>query len=124
MLEVLRQQDLDGVLATVVRYYGGVKLGAGGLLRAYTDAVAQALHGAHKVPIVVLRTLRCALPYPLEGMLRRALEAAGAELLQVEHGAEVMVAFRLPEPAVQPLLARLQEAGQGRIVWHDPLPEG
>ena len=43
MLEVLRRQELEGVLATVVRYFGGVKLGAGGLVRAYTDAVAQAL---------------------------------------------------------------------------------
>ena len=43
MLDVLRHQDLEGVLATVVRYFGGVKLGAGGLVRAYTDAVAQAL---------------------------------------------------------------------------------
>ena len=43
MLEVLRHQDLEGVLATVVRHFGGVKLGAGGLVRAYTDAVAQAL---------------------------------------------------------------------------------
>ncbi|MEY2893092.1 MAG: hypothetical protein RJA98_3000 [Pseudomonadota bacterium] len=40
MLEVLRHQDLEGVLATVVRYYGGVQLGAGGLVRAYTDSVA------------------------------------------------------------------------------------
>ena len=43
MLEVLRRQDLEGVLATVVRYFGGIKLGAGGLVRAYTDAIAQAL---------------------------------------------------------------------------------
>jgi uncharacterized YigZ family protein len=43
MLEVLRHQDMEGVLATVVRYYGGIQLGAGGLVRAYTDAVAQAL---------------------------------------------------------------------------------
>ena len=50
MLEVLRHQDLDGVLATVVRYFGGIKLGAGGLLRAYTEAVAQALRGFRQGP--------------------------------------------------------------------------
>ena len=43
MLDVLRHQGLDGVLATAVRYWGGVKLGAGGLVRAYTDCIAQAL---------------------------------------------------------------------------------
>ena len=62
MLDVLRHQDLEGVLATVLRYFGGVKLGAGGLVRAYTDAVAQALLQAEKVPIVRLATLRCVVP--------------------------------------------------------------
>lgn len=51
---------MEGVLATVVRYYGGVNLGAGGLVRAYTDCIAQALLGAEKTPIVRLGTLRCA----------------------------------------------------------------
>ena len=48
MLEVLRHHDLEGVLATVVRYFGGIKLGAGGLVRAYTDCVAQAMLKAEK----------------------------------------------------------------------------
>jgi putative IMPACT (imprinted ancient) family translation regulator len=67
MLDVLRHQDLEGVLATVVRYFGGVKLGAGGLVRAYTDSVAQALLKAEKIAIIRHALLRCAAPYPLEG---------------------------------------------------------
>jgi len=66
MLEVLRHQNLEGVLATVVRYYGGINLGAGGLVRAYTDAVAQALKGAAKVELIPLKTLACRVPYALE----------------------------------------------------------
>src|SRR6185369_4681599 len=83
MLEVLRRQDLEGVLATVVRYFGGVKLGAGGLLRAYTDAVAQALLTAEKIPLRKMLTLHCTVPYALEGMLRRELQQAGALLGEV-----------------------------------------
>lgn len=117
MLDVLRHQDLEGVLATVVRYFGGIKLGAGGLVRAYTDAVAQALLHAEKVPIVCLTTLRCTVPYALEGLLRRELDAAGADLLAVTHGQAVELSFSLPEDAAVDLRARLAEAGQGRIVW-------
>ena len=117
MLDVLRHQDLEGVLATVVRYFGGVKLGAGGLVRAYTDAVAQALLQAEKVPIVRLATLRCAVPYALEGLLRRELELAGASLLQVAHDQDVVLEFSLPEDAAAALQVRLGEAGQGRIAW-------
>ena len=120
MLDVLRHQDLEGVRATVVRYFGGVKLGAGGLVRAYTDAVAQALLQAEKVPIVRLATLRCAVPYALEDLLRRELDAAGASLLTVTHGEGVALCFSLPEDAAAALQARLGEAGQGRIMWLPP----
>src|SRR5690349_16460634 len=80
MLEVLRHQQLEGVLATVVRYFGGVKLGAGGLVRAYTDAVAQALVDAPLQPRVLQRTLRCAVPYDAEGAVRRKIAAASASV--------------------------------------------
>ncbi len=124
MLDVLRHQDLEGVLATVVRHFGGVKLGAGGLVRAYTDAVAQALLGADKVPIRRLKLLRCVLPYALEGLLRREIDAAGATLLQVSHGALVDAQFSLAETDAVALRARLDEAGQGRLGWIEPAGEG
>jgi len=117
MLEVLRHQDLEGVLATVVRYYGGIQLGAGGLVRAYTDCVAQALKNATKVLIVKSKTLHCAVPYALEGMLRREIEAAGGALLNVQHGGAVEFAFSLAATAADALVAQLNEAGQGRIAW-------
>ena len=117
MLDVLRHQDLEGVLATVVRYYGGVKLGAGGLVRAYTDCIAQALKTAVKIPNVKARILRCSIPYALEGFLRREVDAAGGVLLGVEHGEQVTCAFSLAETAADALIAQLNEAGQGRLIW-------
>ena len=119
MLEVLRHQDLDGVLATVVRYFGGVKLGAGGLVRAYGDAVAQALKDAPRVQRVALRELVCALPYALEGVARRQIEAAGAELLDVSHHSLVTLRFRLAADAAAALQAALTEATAGRAGWLD-----
>jgi uncharacterized YigZ family protein len=117
MLEVLRHQDLEGVLATVVRYYGGTPLGAGGLVRAYTDSVAQALQQAHKVPVQRWRELRCILPYALEGWLRRELDAHGASLIDALHGNGVTVSLRVPEARAGALVARINDAGQGRAIW-------
>jgi len=119
MLEVLRRQDLEGVLATVVRYFGGVKLGAGGLVRAYTDAIAQALLAAHKVPLHKTVTLRCSVPYSLEGMVRRELQAAGAGLGRVHHGDTVEFEFTVVETSLTGLTARLNESGQGALRWLD-----
>jgi putative IMPACT (imprinted ancient) family translation regulator len=117
MLDVLRHQELEGVLATVVRYFGGVKLGAGGLVRAYTDTVAQALLQAEKIPLQRQSTLRCSVPYPLEGLLRREIEAAGAQLLDVSHGTLVELHLRLPQPQAEGFVARVNDLGHGRVAW-------
>ena len=117
MLEVLRRQDLEGVLATVVRYFGGVKLGAGGLVRAYTDAVARALLAAHKVPLQKTLTLRCTVPYAMEGMVRRELQLADAALGEVKHGDAVEFEFAVTDADAPALVARLNEAGQGVLRW-------
>ncbi|KAA9144650.1 YigZ family protein [Microbacterium lushaniae] len=117
MLDVLRHQELEGVLATVVRYFGGVKLGAGGLVRAYTDAVAQALLGAEQVPLIRMQTLCVQVPYAFEGMLRRELAAHDAVLEGVRHGAEVEIALQVPADRAGALVARIDDVCQGRAVW-------
>ncbi|MEY4979523.1 MAG: hypothetical protein RLZZ352_1793 [Pseudomonadota bacterium] len=117
MLEVLRHQGLDGVLASVVRYYGGTPLGAGGLVRAYTDSVAQALLHADKRPQVRQQNLHCTLPYALEGWLRRELPAHSASLLSAVHGAGVTVQVQVPAHLAAALQQRINDAGQGGIVW-------
>jgi len=117
MLEVLRHHDLDGVLATVVRYFGGIKLGAGGLVRAYTDAVAQAVAVAEKVERIEKVTVVCEMDYALEGRVRYVLEQQGIELLGVEHGAGVVMRLRVPVPDVDALEKQLMDMSQGSISW-------
>ena len=120
MLEVLRHQDLQGVMASVVRYFGGTKLGAGGLLRAYTDAVAQALLSVDKMELIAKVQLSCSVPYALEGMVRHELALAQAQLMHVSHGSVVSLSMELPQTAMPALVARLNEAGMGRLAWIEP----
>ncbi|MGL4668278.1 MAG: IMPACT family protein [Saezia sp.] len=117
MLEVLRHHDLDGVLATVVRYFGGIKLGAGGLVRAYTDAVAQAVAIAEKVERIEKVTIICEMDYALEGRVRYVLEQQGIELLGVEHEAGVVMRFRVPVSEQEALQTQLRDMSQGTIIW-------
>jgi putative IMPACT (imprinted ancient) family translation regulator len=106
-------------MASVVRYFGGVKLGAGGLVRAYTDAVAQALLTAEKIPLIKQAQLACSVPYALEGLVRREVEQAQAHLLEVAHGSVVSLRFVLPETQAAALMSRLSESGRGQLVWLD-----
>jgi uncharacterized YigZ family protein len=117
MLEVLRHQNLDGVLATVVRYFGGVKLGAGGLVRAYTDAVAQALLQANKVPIISKVQCTCLVPYDMEGWLRRHAQLDGVKILHVTHDSLVQFVFELPQNQANAWQKALSDTGQGKLVW-------
>ncbi|HYP82827.1 YigZ family protein [Variovorax sp.] len=119
MLDVLRHRELDGVLATVVRYFGGVKLGAGGLVRAYTEAVSRALADAPVIQRVPRSILECALPYALEGAARRELAACGADLQDVRHQADVHLRFEVDAAIASALMQRLQDLSQGRVKWHE-----
>jgi uncharacterized YigZ family protein len=117
MLEVLRHQHLEGVLATVVRYYGGINLGAGGLVRAYTDAVAQALKSATKVTLVPLKMMACRIPYPLEGLFRNRITQEGITILTIERGMDLRILVQGPKDQLAQVVTTLTNESQGRIEW-------
>jgi len=119
ILEVLRHHDLDGVLGAVVRYYGGVKLGAGGLVRAYTDAIASALLDAERVARIRYTRLAIELGYPDEARVRRWMEQAGYELVDSAYGMTVKLVIKLPETAVGNARAELFDLTQGRSGFPD-----
>lgn len=116
ILEVLRHHDLDGVLAAVVRYYGGVKLGAGGLVRAYTDAIAAALKDAARVERIAYATLTLDVDYADEPRVRRWLDAAGdgCALVDTQYGALARLVIRLPATQRESAIATLRDATHGR----------
>lgn len=91
MLEVLRGRDLTDVLAVVTRYFGGVKLGAGGLVRAYGAAVAAAVDAAGTVALARWPRLTVRVDYGLAGSLEGLLRLReDVRLVEVAFGAEVV----------------------------------
>lgn len=122
ILEVLRHHELDGVLAAVVRYYGGIKLGAGGLVRAYTDAIAAALKHAERVERIAYADLLVQVDYADEARVRRWVEQSGFALAGTEHAAAVTLTIRLPANACVPALAALRDTTHGRAVFPEDAP--
>jgi uncharacterized YigZ family protein len=117
ILEVLRHHDLDGVLAAVVRYYGGVKLGAGGLVRAYTDAIATALQDAPRVERIALASLTVEVGYPEEARVRRWIEQENHTLAQSAYGMGVVLTIRMPATVVDAAREALRDVTQGRAIF-------
>ena len=117
ILEVLRHHDLDGVLAAVVRYYGGVKLGAGGLVRAYTDAIASALQLAERVERIAQAHLIVETNYPDEARVRRWMEQESVELIESRYGLSVQLSLRMPATMVDAARVALRDLTQGRATF-------
>ena len=120
MLDVLRHQGLDGVLATAVRYWGGVKLGAGGLVRAYTDAIAGALKDAARIERIAYATLTVQVDYADEPRVRRWIEQmadAGCTLADTAYGALATLVIRLPAAMRDTAEAALRDATHGRAAY-------
>jgi uncharacterized YigZ family protein len=114
ILEVLRHHELDGVLAAVVRYYGGIKLGAGGLVRAYADSIAAALRLAERVERVPQAVLTVEVDYADEARIRRWLDDAGFALIGSQYGESVKLTIRLPHTACAGARPVLRDLTQGR----------
>ena len=114
ILEVLRHHDLDGVLGAVVRYYGGIKLGAGGLVRAYTDSIATALKHAQRIERVSHVELTMEIDYADEARVRRWLEHEDYMLVDSGHGTVVKLVIRLPSAEVDLASDALRNLTHGR----------
>ncbi len=94
ILEVLRRRDLTDVVAIVTRYFGGVLLGAGGLIRAYGGAVSAAVDHLGVVERRPLHVMQLRLPHADAGRVENVLRASGYPLLSVDYEPD-SVAFTL-----------------------------
>lgn len=89
MLEVLRGSGLSDICAVVVRYFGGIKLGTGGLVRAYTDAVATTLPQVPAVTRKKLELWQVKLQHGEAGKIEAELRAAGYPIIDVAYESQV-----------------------------------
>ncbi|MFL0579412.1 IMPACT family protein [Dietzia sp. 179-F 9C3 NHS] len=115
MLDVLRGSGLTGVSAVVVRWFGGTKLGTGGLVRAYGAAVSAAIDAAWDAGRVVEVTRTPAwtteVDHAVAGGLEAALRAAGAQVLGVEYGRRARMTVAGERTALEPILAARTSGG-------------
>ena len=114
MLDVFKREGVENVVCVVTRYFGGVLLGTGGLLRAYTKSAKDALDAAGIAAVRRWVKLEAACPYSLlERMKTECLALEGA-VSDVEYGADVRMTFLLPESRSEEFQARVTELSAGQ----------
>jgi len=96
ILDVLKHNDLTNALIVVTRYYGGTKLGAGGLVRAYGEAAKRALEASGLTELRLMKEIRAPLPYNLLSQLESYMAREGFEIADSDFGEYVVLTLRVP----------------------------
>ena len=115
VLEVLRRQQLYNVCCVVTRYFGGILLGAGGLVRAYTRAAKEAVEAAGISEKRVWTKIGVQCPYHLFDRLRQQTEELGGLVDKADYGAQIDLTIMVPQSATDGYLQRLSELSAGRV---------
>lgn len=115
MLEVLRRREITDSLAIVTRYFGGIMLGAGGLIRAYGGAVTEALDAIGVVERVPLAVVQAVADYETAGRLENAIRAKELDLADVVYETDVTFQLVMAPDDVNTFQTWLQELTNGEI---------
>lgn len=115
MLEVMRREGVTNIVCVVTRYFGGILLGAGGLLRAYTKSAKDALDAAGIS--VVRRWVEADVPCSYSQMekLKSELMGCGALIGDVEYGASVVIKILMPEEEAEEIKAKIFDVSAGSV---------
>jgi len=127
ILQAIEGQDMDRVAVLVVRWFGGVKLGAGGLVRAYGGAAAQCLRAAvdagQVANIIATTRVQCRVDFHAQARLRARLAALNAAFVREDYGADG-VTWLVELPSAHEATARAihTDATRGQGVWNVQQP--
>ena len=114
-LQVLQKEGLSDVCCVVTRYFGGILLGAGGLVRAYTKGAKIAVDAAGKSMKRVWTVLYVPCPYNFYERVKLEVAAFDGIIRQTDFGSEVELEILLPEAQTQPFLDRLTDMSAATI---------
>ena len=119
ILSVLEKEGLTNVLLTVVRYFGGTKLGRGGLLRAYTDAAQTVLEKAPRTELIRTVVLDLEIAYELHRTVSKLFADGQGVLLSTQYDDKVHLQCELPECEATDFQNKLINTTNNRILIHE-----
>lgn len=115
MMQVLQRENLYNVVCVVTRYFGGILLGAGGLVRAYTKGAKIAIDAAGKSMKRVWSVLYVPCPYSYYERMKLEIEAFDGVLRDTQFGAEVELEILIAQPKAQAFLDRVIDMTSGTV---------
>lgn len=119
MLHVLRAKDITDACVIVTRYFGGIKLGTGGLSRAYTEAVTTVIDRAPLLRYTPHRKFRLTMPYDLVGLFENTIRDTDILVTSREFTDTALMTCLIPSPEAEYFLKTLTDLSAARITRED-----
>lgn len=116
MLQVLQYRQLGEIVAVVSRYFGGIKLGAGGLVRAYSSSVQLALQELPMTEVVATRRVQLTFPYAFENTIRHLLEGFKIAIALADYQEAVVLHLDIPYDIYEELSIRIKNQTHGQVL--------
>jgi uncharacterized YigZ family protein len=113
VLEVLKGSGLTNILVMVVRYFGGTKLGTGGLVKAYTQAAQEVLAGLASEELIDRYGFKLKVPYEIFQPVHTLLTDHQADMLNEQFGTEVVIEGRIPVDQFESAASQIQNISAG-----------
>ncbi len=114
-LAVLKGSGLGDIVVVITRYFGGTKLGTGGLVRAYSDCMRQALQELPRAKKVATTTLLFIIPYSLFERTKIIVSNHDGKCIEENFAADVTLSVRLPDDLLEPFKIHMTELTKGNI---------
>ena len=114
VLEVLKGTGMTDVMLTVARFFGGIKLGTGGLVKAYTESAQAAVAASTSCELVPMSTIRLVCPYTCYEKIKTILAAADATISSEDFGTDVTISLTLRQALLDDVFAQCRDISRGQ----------
>ncbi|NOX38805.1 MAG: YigZ family protein [Calditrichaeota bacterium] len=119
ILTILEKFQLVRAVLVVTRYFGGIKLGTGGLSRAYARCAEETVRGASVQPVVFFQQLRFRCDYPFIRQLHHLLHQFGGHLVEADYREDVEVTVEIPQEQLEAFRGELSARAGGKIAFQE-----
>ena len=116
VLEVFKRENISNVCCVVTRYFGGILLGAGGLVRAYSKAAKLALDAAGIAQMQPVSVLEITCPYSLFDRIKSEIDLFKGQISNTDYTAEVKVEVSIPEEDCPSFIETIKELSSGTVI--------
>ena len=117
ILSVIAGRDISNIAVVVTRYFGGTKLGKGGLVRAYSECTREVLGRCRIIRMIEYIAMKIQFPYDMTGAVMHLIEQVGARLDNSDYGQDVSLDLRVPLASAEDFKRRLTEVTAGKASY-------